>query len=821
MTEIVREIRIAMRGMARDKTFALPVLLTLVVCIAANAAVFSVVHSVLLAPLPVPEPERLVWVANSYPKAGVEEADNGVPDYFDRREHVAAFEEVAIYRDVGRTLGTKDGAERISGKAATPSLFRILGTSAARGRVLEERDAEPGQDQQIVLSWGLAQRLYGGADAAIGKELRVSGDPHSVVGVLPNDFTFVDAEAQFWLPLAFTAEDRADDKRHSNSFQMIARLRDGATLEQAREQILAINAANLERSPGLRQILLDAGFTTKAGYFQERIVRDVRDTLHLLWGGVLFVLLIGCVNVANLALVRATTRAREVAARQSLGAGPWRLLRQLVLESLVLTTTAGLLGTALAYLAVRSFAAAAAERVPRGSEIALGGTTLLLVVGLTAGLTLLLALIPMLRNARVPLARTLREEGRAGTASRASRSVRRTLVAVQVAFAFVLVLGAALMLASFRELLRVDTGFRAEGVITGKVALTTTSYPDEATLRTGIDRMLERVRALPGVVAAGFGDTVPLTDSYNDSVILAEGFEPKPGESVVSPANTVVTPGYFDALGIELVSGRYLDARDTPTSQAVVVIDEGMAKHFFPGLDPLGRRMYQPNSPEEVGKPGPDTRYVTIVGVVASVKQRGLASADERIGAYYYPVTQSSRRQLTLVARTTGDPSALATDIRREIAALDPELPLYDVHTMAERVDRSVAGQRAAMTLASCFGAVALLLSALGIYGVLAYQVTQRTREIGIRMALGSESGRVFKLVVGEGAALLAIGLALGFAGLYGVRTVLAKQLYGITPFDPVVLGTVTALLALVALVACLVPARRAAKIDPLVALAD
>ena len=821
MAELIAEIRVALRGMVRDKTFALPVLLTLVVCIAANAAVYSVVHSVLLAPLPVPEPERLVWVGNSYPNAGVAESTNGVPDYYDRREGVAAFEEVAIYTDVGRTIGTRDGAERLSGMATTPSLFRLLRSKPLRGRLLEERDAVPGEDKNVVLSHGLWQRLYAGREDAIGRELRISGVPHTVVGVLPPDFQFADPQATFWLPLAFTAEDRADDRRHSNSYEMVARLRDGATLDQARQQIAAINAANLERFPGLRQALIDAGFTTLAAPYQERLVRDVRDTLHLLWGGVVFVLLIGCVNVANLSLVRATTRSREIAARQTLGAGPWRLLRQLLVESLALTVTAGLLGAALARLAVQAFAASAADRVPRGHEIALGRPALLLVAGLTAGLTLLLAFIPLVRGWRSSLAQTLREEGRSGTAGRGSASVRRALVTAQVAFAFVLLLGAGLLLASFRALLEVRPGFEAAGVMTGKVALPTTTYAEDADLMAFFDRALERVRAIPGVAAAGFGNTAPLSGNYNDSVILAEDYTPRPGESLVSPAQNVVTPGYFAALRIPLVRGRVIDERDTPTSQPVVVVDQRLAEHFWAGKDPIGRRLYLPDSPEDIGKVGPDTQFLTVVGVVGEVKQRGLASTDERIGAYYFPYTQSPRRTMTLVARTSGDPLQLGTALRRELAALDPQLPLFDVATMETRVDESVAGRRAAMVLATSFGIVALLLSTLGIYGVLAYQVTQRTREIGIRMALGSESGRVFKLIVGEGATLLALGLGLGLAGLFAMREVLAGQLYGVTPFEPAVLAGVTLLLAVVALAACLVPARRAARIDPLAALAD
>ena len=820
MSELVHEVRVALRGMARDKKFALPVLLTLTVCVAANVAVFAVVSSVVLRPLPLPEPDRLVWIANSYPGAGVIEADNGVPDYYDRRE-LPAFSEVAIFQAAGRTLGTRDGAERVTGMAVTPSLFRLLRATPHRGRLLGEPDAVPGQEQKVVLGYGLWQRLYGGRDEAVGRELRISGRPHTIVGVMPRDFLFVDPEASFWLPLAFTPEDRADDRRHSNSYQMVARLAPGATLEQAREQIAALNRANLERQPGLKQALLDAGFTTTADPLHERLVRDVRGTLYLLWGGVLFVLLIGAVNVTNLALVRATTRGREMAARRSLGAGRWRLLRQLLLESVSLTALAAAIGTLLAFLAVRALVASAGERIPRGTEISLDGPTLLLVAGLALGLGALLALIPLAHGARSSLASALRQETRGGTAGRGATALRRALVAAQVAFAFVLLLGAGLLLASFEELLAVRPGFRPEGLLTGRFSLPSLGYPEDHDRIAFVDRALERIRALPGVEAAAMNNAAPFTGNYNDSVILAETYVTPPGESLVSPAASVVTPGYFAAMGIEVLQGRPIDERDTASSQPVVVVDRKLADKFWRGKSAIGQRMYQPDSAEDVFRTGPDTRWLTVVGVVDEVKQRGLASPEERFGAYYFPFTQQPVGSMTLVARIDGDPLLVATSVRRELAALDPELPLYDVQTMQERVETSVAGRRAAVTLASGFGLVALLLATLGIYGVLAYQVTQRTREIGIRMALGSESGRVFRLIVGEGAALLGVGLVFGIAGMVALRKALESQLYGVSPFEPVVLVAATAVLAAVALAACMVPARRAARIDPAVALTE
>jgi predicted permease len=821
MTSFFGEIRTALRGMVRDRVFALPVLLTLTLCIAANAAVFTVVHSVLLRPLPLPEPDGLVQLNNAYPGAGVAESDNGVPDYYDRRQAVTAFEELALYVTSGRTVGTVDGAERLTGMFATPSLFRLLRAQPLRGRILEERDGVPGNEQQVLLSYGLWQRLYAGADDAVGRELRINGQPHQVVGVMPRDFVFVDSAVTFWLPLAFTPEDRADDQRHSNSYAMVGRLRRGATLEQVRQQLAALNAANLDRFPEMKQIVLDAGFTTLATPLQERLVRDVRATLYLLWGGVSFVLLIGGVNVTNLALVRATGRSREVAARRTLGAGPWRLLRQQLVEGLLLTSLAGVLGTLIAAWAVRGLAAAAGERIPRGNEIALGPPTLLMVGGLAVVFGVLLALIPMAYSARGSLAQTLREEGRAGTASRSARSLRRSLVAAQVGFAFVLLLGAGLLLTSFRELLRVRPGFEPSGVLTGKVALPSATYPEDADLLAWSERSLERVRALPGVVAAGLATGAPLSGNYSDSVALPEGFVPVKGESVVSPSNSVVTPGYFPALRIAVRRGRDFDQRDTPTSQAVVIVDQALADLFWPGQDPIGRRMYQPDSPEDVGRPGPDTRFTTVVGVVDTVKQRGLAAGDERLGAYYYPLAQRPLRTLTLAARVQGDPTAVAATVRRELAALDPQMPFYDVMSMGERVAQSVAGRLLATRLASGFGLVALLLATFGIYGVLAYQVSQRRREIGIRMALGSEARQVFRLILAEGAALVAVGLAIGLGGLFALRRALAAQLYGVTPFEPVVLAAVTALLAFVALGACLGPARRAARVDPAAALSD
>jgi predicted permease len=821
VAHLLHDIKYACRIIARDRTFALTAILTLGICIGANTAMFTIVNAVLLRPLPVAEPERLVWIHNSYPKAGVIEASNGVVDYFDRKQAVPSLEEIALYRQSGRTIGTRAGAERVPGLFVTIDFFRMLRARPYRGRLFTPAEGEVGQDHKVVLSYAMWQQQFGGRDDAIGQDLRINGVQHTVIGVMPPDFLFDEADIKLWLPLAFTPEDRSDDNRHSNSYSMVGRLRPGATIEQAQREIDALNAANLERFPNLKQVLINAGFHTRVAWLQERLVREVRGTLYLLWGGVVVVLLIGCVNITNLTLVRATARAREFATRQALGAGGWQLMRQLLTESLVLTSLSGALGLAIGYWGVQAIVAAAADRIPRGAEIAVDGTMVLFTVAVTIVVGSLIALLPLVNVRRISLAQAVREEGRSGTAGRGARVARRALVTAQVAFAFMLLVGAGLLFASFRQVLAVNPGFDPAGVVSGMISLPAAAYAKDDDVRAFVDRAMPRLRALPGVQHAGLTSSVPFGDSHSDSVIFAEGYVAAPGESLVSPSESIVTPGYFEALRIPLKRGRFFDGRDTPTSQPVIIVDERLAAKFWPGRDPIGKRMYSPGSPEEVTKIGPKTRFFSVVGVVGSVKEFGLVSRDERVGAYYFPHTQRNGRSFTIVARSALDPLALAGSIRQEIAALDPEMPFYDVHPMEQRVEQSVAGRRTAMVLAVGFGFIALMLATVGIYGVLAYQVSQRTREIGIRMALGSDARTVFGLILREGATLLAVGFVLGLAGAFAMRRAVQGELYGVDPMEPGVVSAVAAILAIVALVACALPARRAARIDPVIVLSE
>jgi predicted permease len=723
----------------------------------------------------------------------------------------------------GVTIGGQGhgDVERVSSMPVTPSFFRLLGAQPHRGQLFTQAEAEPGSERKVVLSYGLWQRAFAGRDDAVGATLRINGVPYTVLGVMPGDFRFIDPDVQLWTPVAFTAEDRADDRRHSNNWQQMGLLRPGHSIEQAQSQIDAINAANLERFPQLKTILVNAGFQTRTRPFQADLVEGMQRTLYLLWGGVLCVLLIGCVNVANLVSVRASARSRELATRHALGASVQRLSRQVLTETVLLALVGGALGIVLGWWALGAAEFLGLDQLPRGYEIQLDARSLAFTMALVVAVGVLVGLFPIAALKRANLAQIVREEGRSGTASRRTRLVRRALVTSQVAFALVLLVGAGLLLASFQRVLSVDPGFETENLLTGSISLPASRYQDEVAVRTTTRRILERVRAVPGVVAAGLTTTLPLSGDHNDSVIIAEGYQMAPGESLISPSQVRVSPGYFEAMRTELSSGRFFDERDTPTSPRVIIVDKQLAQKFWPTQDPLGRRMYFPGSASDFMALPPVDEWLTVVGVVETVRLDGLVDGRDfrTVGAYYMPLEQSFVRSLTLAVRTAQEPATVTASLRREIAAIDPELPLYGVRTMDERVTLSLVDRRTPMVLAIGFASVALFLAAIGLYGVLAYQVSQRTREIGIRMALGAATTSIFGMVLREGAAIVTLGVALGLAGAYLLRETLQSQLYEIGAMDPAVIAGVGGVLLAVALLACLLPARKAARTDPVIAL--
>jgi predicted permease len=824
MDRLFQDVRFATRLLWKDRGFALTTISTLALCIAANTAIFALVNTVLLRPLPFPEPDRLATVFNSYPGAGAIRASNGVPDYYDRLAQMPAFEEIAMYRVSGMTIGGEGSpAERVSGMPVTPSFFRILHAQPHRGQLFTEKEAEVGHERKVILSHALWQRLFAGRDDAIGKDLRINGVPHAIVGVLPQRFRFIDPDVQLWTPVAFTPAQRADDQRHSNNWQQFARLRPGATIEQAQSQLHAINAANLERFPQLKSVLIDAGFTTITRPFHDDLIENSRPTLYLLWGGVLCVLIIGCVNVANLVSVRASARLREMATRHALGASLPRLSRQLLTETVLVALAGGALGAILGYWALNAAELLGFDQLPRGDEIALDPVSLMFTFALVLLVGVLVGLFPVAGLRRANLGQIVREEGRSGTASRRARLVRRALVTSQVAFALVLLVGAGLLLASFDRVLAVNPGFDPDRLLTGSVSFPVARYKDVPAVHATAARLLERVRSVPGVQAAGLTSTLPISGQHSDSVIMAEGYQMQPGESLISPNQIWVTPGYFEAMRTALRRGRLFDDRDVEGAQRVIIIDERLAQKFWPGQEAIGRRMYFPGSAEDFTKPPPLDQWLTVVGVVENVRIDGIVDGPgfRTVGAYYMPLAQGDARTLTLAVRTVQEPTAVTGAIRAEFAAIDPELPFYGVRTMDERVSLALIDRRTPMILATGFAAVALLLAAIGIYGVLAYQVAQRRREIGIRLALGAAASSIFQMVLREGAAIVGLGAALGLGGAFLLRQTLQSQLYEVRATDPRVIVSVGALLLLVALTACLLPARKAAKTDPVIALSE
>ncbi|HEY8535614.1 MAG TPA: ABC transporter permease [Vicinamibacterales bacterium] len=822
MDALRQDLRFATRMLRKDPAYAAAVVLTLAVCLGATTAIYTVVRSVLQRPLPYPEPERLVFMYDSFPGAGVERAGTSVPNHFDRLAMTDVFEATALYQRTGRRVGSGAGAEGVSAMAVTPSFFRVLRTQAARGRLFTEQDGTPGSNRVVVLSHEYAARQPGGIDGVIGRQLRLDDVPHEVIGVAPEGFTFLSPDVRLWVPLAFTAEERSEEARHSQNHDAIARLAAGVTIERAQARVDALNAAIVERSGVLRQALLDAGYHSRIVPLADDLVRNVRPALRLLWGGVLLVLLIAAVNIANLSLVRASARQKELATRNALGAGRGRVARLLVTESLLLTILGGGAGLLVGYWSLDLLAWLALSDLPRAHEIRMDTTVLAFTFALAVLLGVLVGAAPALQLTHVNLSGILREEGRGGTAGRGARYVRRAFVVSQVALAFVLLLSAGLLLVSFQRLLAVDPGFSAEHVLTGHLTPIESRYPDDAALRAYAARVVARLRSLPGVEHAGVTSFLPFSFHHSSSVIIPEGYVPGPGESVVSPHQLYVTAGYLEAMRVPLRRGRFFTDSDTAGAPRVIIIDERLAERFWPGLDPIGRRMYQPQSPEDLLNPGPDTEYMQVVGVVAPVKLRGLVEGeDARAGAYYIPYDQSPRRSLGFAIRTHGDGPLGTAAVQRALAEVDPETQPFDMFAMSERIERSLNPRRAPMLLSVAFGAVALLLAAIGLYGVLAYQVAQRTREIGIRMALGSEARGILRLVLSEGALLVALGLTVGFAGAVALRGAIASQLYGVGTLDPTVLLIALGVLAMTALVASFGPARRATRVNPVIALSQ
>ena len=811
---MLQDLRFGLKLLWKEKAFSATALLTLALCIGANTAIFTVLNAVVLNPLPYPEPDRLVTMYNVYPGVGViDRGANGVPDYLDRKQLTDFFEEVALVGYAGYEVGIEGTPQRIDGQYVTPDYFRALKVQAVLGRTFTDDEAVLGKEKVAILSNGLWKEMFGGAPDVLGKDIRLSGEPYRIVGVMPAGLAdFGRRSPRVWVPFAFRPDQTTDDARHSNNWGMLARLKPGVTIAQAQARIDVLNKTNVERSK-MRRLLEDVRFGTVVHGLKDELVRDVSPILYLLQAAVAFVLLIGCVNVANLMLVRSNVRMKEIAIRFSLGAGRARIARQLLIESTTLALLGGLLGIAVGVGAVRLFNALGAGNLPRGNAAHIDGAALAFnaIIAVTAGLAF--GSVPLFHLFRRNLNDVFRQTERSGTAQRHAVSTRSALVVCQVSLAFILLIGAGLLAVSFSKLLSVDPGFRPERVVTAQFSLPRVRYKEDAAARNLITGVLANLRAIPGVSAVGATTYLPFSGNNNSSVIGIVGKPLQPGEKPPVPGWNRVDAGYFQAMGIQVLRGRAFADTDGPESPRVTVIDEYLAERYWPKADPIGAQVVQGLLDDKrSGKPW------TIVGIVRTVKTGDLAEQNP-VGQIYYPYTQDTPRTMHLVVKTSSDSPQLASAIRSEIRGADSELPLFDVMTMPERLSESLANRRAAMILCVAFGALALLLSAIGLYGVLAYAVTQRTREFGIRVALGATVRDVLGMIIGQGLKLAGVGLAIGVVAAFGITRLMTAMLYGVKPADPAVFLAVAAALTAVALAASFVPSVRALRIHPAVAL--
>lgn len=798
------------RSLLRTPGFTAIAVLTLALCIGANSAIFSVLHAVLLKPYPWPESERLVYCYNTYPLMGLPNAGVSVPDYLDRRAGVAGFADAAMYYYDSFNLATGSAPERLSGLVATPSLFSTLRTGAALGRVFTDDDAQPGRDHVVVLSHAAWKNRFGGDPAILGRIVRLNAEPYTVVGVMPEGFYFPSPRVQAWVPFAFAPRQRTDAERGHEFSSMIARLKPGATRDSVQRDLDAIQARNAERIADSREFWQSSGFGGRTAGFLEQNVADVRGMLWLIQAGVAAALLIGCANVASLLLSRALGRERELAIRAALGAGRARLVRLLLTESLVLFLLGGGLGLLVALGGVRALSSLGLSSLPRAYGVQLDFTVFAftLLCALLAGL--IFGAFPAWSAARGDAAAALKESGARATAGRRTQRLRAALVVVEIALAVMLLSTAGLLVKSFARLQAQSPGFVAENVLTARLNLSGPGYADPVARAALYDRLLARARALPGVTHAALTSSLPFGGSFSQSSYSIDGYTVPAGQPQPHGYRQSVSPDYFPALGIPLLRGRGFTDQDSARAPGVVIIDRVLAERYWPGGDPIGRKI--------LGGDGPGDKPWTIVGVVSVVKNTSLEQAVTK-ESLYFPLAQIPESSAMLVLKTAADPASLIAPLRAAMAELDPDQPLSDIKPLTARLDDALAARRAPMLLLSLFSGLALLLAALGVYGVLAFSVTQRTAEFGIRLALGATTRDIAALVLGQGTRLVAFGVAGGLLGYLALSQLVAQLLYGVSAADPATLALAPLVLVAVAIAASLLPARRATRVDPMVAL--
>jgi putative ABC transport system permease protein len=805
MGTLIQDLRYGVRMLWKSPGFTIVAVLTLALGIGANTAIFSVVNGVLLRPLPFRDPSRLVLIAE---KSSFPIISTSYENYLDWRDQSHSFESMEATRGSSITLTGAGEPERLNVRMATAGLFSMLGINAQIGRTFLAEEDRAGGTPVALLSYGLWQRRFGGSADIIGKTVNLDLQPYTVVGILPSGFQILQP-ADVFLPFTPWAKTLPDDRNWHPGIIPLARLKQGVSKEQARSEMIGITKRLEQQYPDY-----NTGTSADVVGLQDQIVQNSRPALLLLLGAVSFVLLIACANVANLLLARAASRGREVAIRTAMGASRGRVIRQLLTESVLLSLAGGLLGVLVALAAIGLLPKIAGDSIPQGAPIGLDPWVLAFtaVVSLITGL--LFGIVPALRTANLDLRETLNEGSRGSTAGPGQHVLRGALVAMEIALAMLLLVGSGLLLRSFSRLQEVPPGFQPDHLLVADIPLSPTAYAKPQDRYQFFDRLVERAKSLPGVRSAAAASFLPVSGGGSIIHFNITGHPPKSPHEFVAAGYRTITPNYLETLGVPLLQGRFFTRGDNEKSPAVVIINATMAHTFFPNENPLGKRLQLGALPEQ------EVPTMEIVGVVGDV-HFGLGTDPQ--AEMYLPYRQADLLlpvfQLSVVLRTAGDPALQTSALRSALAEIDPNQPLVKVRTMEENMATTVAQPRFRTWLIGILAMLALVLAAVGVYGVMSYTVTQRTSEIGVRVALGAQPKDVFRIIVGEGLRLALFGVGVGLVAALVLTRLLQSFLFGISAYDPLTFIAVSLLLTLVAVAASYFPARRATRVDPMIAL--
>ena len=823
------DLRHAARLLWKSKRVTATTLLTLALCIGATTAIFSSVYSLMLKPLPYQKPEEIVELYSSASKAGLDHMPANVPFYIDYSQNAKSYEHLALWAFGYNLVGEKDSVVRLPGVRATAEIFNILRVSPVLGSFFTKDQNKPGNDKVVVLTQSYWKSQYDESPEVIGKDLRIDDETYKIIGVAPRTLEAFDARMKIIVPLSWAPAQENPQGRYGVGIQLFARLKPGMTAGQADAEAKIIEKRYVDAGPApLKEFVERSGMTMNVGGVQEQRVKPVRTTLLMLQGGVAFVLLIGCVNVANLLLARSNARQAEMALRTALGAGRGTIARQFLMESLLLTSLGALLGLVVAWGALRVTNFYLAKMLPQSLPASLDWRVLGFAVALALGIGVIIGLIPVFHMMRTNIASVMQSSTRSASSGRGVRALSGGLVVAQVAVALILLAGAGLLIQSFAAALKVDTGLDASKVVTARIALTR-QYRASDDAANGIrDRLMQGMREIPGVTNVALSFSTPFQGGLPINAFTLENDTLPPGAPQPGAFRVIVTPEYLQTLGLKLVEGRFYDQSDvvpppppaqpgvTPPPQAPqrFVVDQSFARKFFPKGSAVGGHFTFGNRPDK-----PED-WPTIIGVVKDVPHNGV---EEKSGnPFLYQVLQGGRPGgMTLFLRTDRAANDVIADLRAKVRAIDPSLPLFETGALQDAVSSSFDSRRAVMLLLAAFAVIALFLSALGIYGVLAYDVSQRTREIGVRNAIGASRGQIVGLVIRQGLWKSGLGVAIGLAGAILLSSSMKSLLFDVKPTDPAVYAAVSAILIGVALLASYLPARRASRIDPLVALRD